>query len=120
MKTQTIEPAVLAKLASSQGQFSVSVEPDDLGWVVYVHDQQGERALLDLEGKAAAVFDELEAVEQRLHALGVERFDVKEMIKEEGYDEWLLAEIQEALDDPSPPVPHEEAVRRIKAAIKEK
>lgn len=70
MKTQTIEPAVLAELASSKDPFSVSVEPDDLGWVVYVHDQQGERALLDLEGKAAAVFDELEAVEQRLHALG--------------------------------------------------
>jgi hypothetical protein len=120
MKTRTIEPAVLAQLAGSQDQFSVSVEPDDLGWVVYVHDQQGERALLDLEGKAAAVFDELDAAEQRLHALGVEHFEVKEMEKEEGYDEWLLAEIQEALDDPSPPVPHEEAVRRIRAAIKEK
>jgi hypothetical protein len=120
MKARTIEPAVLAKLASSQDQFSVSVEPDDLGWVVYVHDQQGEHALLDLESKAAAVFDELETVEQRLHALGVKNFEVKEMEKEAGYDEWLLAEIQEALDDPSPPVPHEEAVRRIRAAIKEK
>jgi len=120
MKTQTIEPAVLARLASMKDEFSVSVEPDDLGWVVYVHGEQGDRILLDVESKAAAVFDVLEDVEQRLHALGVEHFEVKDMVKEEGYDEWLLAEIQEALDDPSPPVPHEEAVRRIRAAIKEK
>jgi len=42
------------------------------------------------------------------------------MEKEEGYDEWLLAEIQEALDDPSPLIPHEEAIRQILAGIKEK
>lgn len=120
MKTQTIEPAALARLASTKDAFSVSVEPDDCGWVVHVHDEQGVRLLLDVENKAAAVFDAIEAAEQRLLTLGIEHFEVKQLEKEEGYDEWLLAEIQEALDDPSPPIPHEEAMRQILAAIKEK
>lgn len=120
MKTQTIEPAALARLASAKDEFSVSVQPDDCGWLVYVHDRQGDRVLLDLESKSAAVFDALQAVEQRLLALGVEQFEVQKLEKEEGYDEWLIAEVQAALDDPSPPVPHEEAVRRIRAAIKAK
>ncbi|MYM69070.1 hypothetical protein GTP45_19820 [Pseudoduganella sp. FT55W] len=120
MKTQTIEPEALAKLARAKHEFSVSAQPDDLGWVVCVHDMQGDRLLLDLESKAAAVFDALEAVEQRLRALGIEQFDIKQMEKEEGYDEWLIGEVQEALDDPSPLVPHEEAMRRIRAAIKAK
>jgi len=36
------------------------------------------------------------------------------------YDEWLKTEVQEALDDPSPLVPHDEAIRQIRAAIKKK
>ncbi|WP_343732070.1 hypothetical protein [Duganella sp.] len=117
MKAQTIEPAALARLAGKKNDFSVSVQPDDLGWVVYVHDKQGDRVLLDLESKAAAVFDALEAVKQRLLGLGVEHFEIGEMEKDEGYDQWLIGEVQAALDDPSPPVPHEEAIRRIRSAI---
>lgn len=36
------------------------------------------------------------------------------------YTKWLKAEIQEALDDPSPTIPHAEAMRLIRAAIKQK
>jgi len=107
-------------MASTKDEFSVSVQPNDYGWVVHVHDGQGDRILLDLESKAAAVFDAIAAAEQRLLALGVEHFEVAELEKEDGYDEWLLAEIQEALDDPSPLIPHEEAMRQILATIKEK
>ena len=120
MKAQTIEPAALARLAGKKDEFSVSVQPDDLGWVVYVHDKQGDRVLLDLESKAAAVFDALEAVEQRLLGVGVEHFEVGALEKEDGYNQWLMSEVQAALDDPSPPVPHEEAMRRIRSAIKAK
>ncbi|MEO7495443.1 MAG: hypothetical protein ABIT83_07925 [Massilia sp.] len=34
------------------------------------------------------------------------------------YDDWLRAEIQEAIDDPSPTISHEEVVRQVRAAIK--
>lgn len=31
---------------------------------------------------------------------------------------WLEAEVQEAIDDASPTIPHDEAMRRVRAAIK--
>lgn len=120
MTTQTIQPSMLAMLANTENEFSVSAQAQDDGWVVYVHDKQGDRVLLDLEGKAAAVFDALRAVEQRLFALGIEQFEIKRLEKENGYDDWLYAEVREALDDPAPLIPHEEAMRRIRAAIKVK
>lgn len=123
MKTQTIEPDALAKLADAGGNFSVSVLAEGTGWTVCVHDEVGDRALLDLDSKVAAVFDALQTVEQRLRELGVVRFEVdggQGGSKDSAYTEWLKAEVQEALDDPSPPVPHEEAIRQIRAAIRAK
>jgi hypothetical protein len=35
----------------------------------------------------------------------------------EAYDVWFRARVQEALDDPRPPVPHDEVVKRVKATI---
>ncbi|WP_373990131.1 hypothetical protein [Duganella sp. BuS-21] len=120
MKTQTIAPDVLARLADAGSEFSVSAASAPKGWVIYVHDQVGDRALLDIEGRAAAVFDALLAVELRLQELGVHSFAVDAERGELAYDEWLKAEVQQAIDDPSPMVPHEEAMRRIRAAIKTK
>lgn len=123
MKTQTIEPAALARLADAGSNFSVSVLSEGRGWIVCVHDEAGDRALLDLDRKATAVFDALQTVEQRLRGLGVLRFEVDGGRRSHGdlaYDEWLKAEVQEALDDPSPLVAHDEAMRQIRAAIKEK
>jgi hypothetical protein len=34
------------------------------------------------------------------------------------YTKWLKAEIQEAIDDTSPTIPHDEALRQVRAAIK--
>jgi len=120
MKTQTIEPDALAKLADAGGNFSVSVLAEGRGWTVCVHDEVGDRALLDLDSKVAAVFDALQTVEQRLRQLGVVRFEVDAGGGRAGdpdYDGWLSVAVQEALDDPSPPVPHEEAMRQIRAAV---
>ena len=35
----------------------------------------------------------------------------------EAYDAWFRAKVREALDDPTPPIPHDEVVRRVKATI---
>jgi hypothetical protein len=35
------------------------------------------------------------------------------------YTKWLMAEVQEALDDTSPTIPHDEAMRQVRSAIKE-
>jgi hypothetical protein len=33
------------------------------------------------------------------------------------YDDWLKAEVQSAIDDPSPSIPHEEVMQRMFAQI---
>ena len=33
------------------------------------------------------------------------------------YDKWLRAEVQEAIDDPRPSVPHEQAMQRVRAKL---
>lgn len=33
------------------------------------------------------------------------------------YTKWLKAEVQEALDDPRPSVPHDEAMRQVRASL---
>ena len=38
----------------------------------------------------------------------------------DAYDIWFRAKVQEALDDPRPAIPHEEAMAMIKAAIDRK
>ena len=39
--------------------------------------------------------------------------------QEASYLEWLKRKVADSLDDPRPSVPHEEAMRRIRAAIDE-
>lgn len=121
MTTQSMELATLAKLAEAKANFSVSVLADKDGWTVCVHDEARDYVLLDQTGKAAAVFDALEAVERHLRAAGIVQFEVdgrKDRRSDgSGYDAWFRRQVQAAFDDPSPPIPHDEAMRLIQAAI---
>lgn len=36
------------------------------------------------------------------------------------YDKWLCAQVQEAIDDPRPSIPHEEVMAQMRALIAEK
>ncbi|WP_277761858.1 stability determinant [Pseudomonas sp. A34-9] len=38
----------------------------------------------------------------------------------ESYDRWFRAKVQEAMDDPSPGIPHEEAMVRLDQLLEEK
>ena len=66
MRAQTIQPAALAELAKAGGNFSVSVHARDDGWTVYAHVELNDYSLVDVESDRVAVFDALDAVEQRL------------------------------------------------------
>jgi len=35
----------------------------------------------------------------------------------EAYDVWFRAKVREAMDDTTPPIPHDEVVRRVKSTI---
>ena len=43
---------------------------------------------------------------------------MRETHQSAAYTKWLKAEIQEAIDDTSPTIPHDEAMRQVRAAIK--
>jgi len=122
MRAHTIQAAALAELAEAGGNFSVSVQAQDSGWIVYVHKELGDYSLVDADGDRLAVFEALDSVERRLRSLGIFQFDVDGRLdrgaRDPSYDAWLAAQVQEALDDPSPSIPHEEAIRQIRAAIK--
>lgn len=79
-------------------------------------------SLLDLDDPEIALFDSLTAVEQRLRELGIVQFDVDGRIDRDAehaaYSVWVREQVQEALDDPSPLIPHDEAIRQINAALK--
>lgn len=43
---------------------------------------------------------------------------MKEAHAAAAYTKWLKAEVRDALDDTSPTIPHDEAMRQVRAAIK--
>lgn len=45
----------------------------------------------------------------------ISEFDTDEAAA--SYDRWFRAKVQEALDDPRPSVPHDEAMARVRATI---
>ena len=48
----------------------------------------------------------------------VSEFETEE--EAESYDRWFRAKVQASIDDPRPPVPHDEAMARIRRIIAEK
>jgi len=46
----------------------------------------------------------------------ISEFETEEEAAE--YDRWFHAKVQASLDDTSPDIPHDEAMARVKAAIK--
>ncbi|MDL5591874.1 hypothetical protein QS468_04115 [Bacillus subtilis] len=53
-----------------------------------------------------------------LHSPFYSDFDSEE--EAESYDRWFRAKVQEALDDPNPGIPHEEAMMRLDQQLEER
>jgi hypothetical protein len=85
--------------------------------------------LSDARADEPVVLNSLADVERLLRELGVVQFEVDGSAldnamsapppgADQEYDDWFRAQVQEALDDPRPAIPHDEAMRRIRAALK--
>ena len=142
MSTETIDHSTLAKLTEAGVVRSAHVIGQAGGWGVMVKYGMAERALAAQRSQQVRVFKKLETLVEYLKGVGIARFDVdsvnfstdsltsakrpdraeamKEAHKAAAYTKWLKAEIQEAIDDTSQTVPHNEAMRQIRAAIKDK
>lgn len=139
MSVDTIDHATLMQLTEAGLVSSAHVVGRDGGWGITVKYGTTERALAAQRNQQARIFRRLETLVEYLKGIGILHFDVdaaghhpdiakrrrpdralamKDAHEAAAYAKWLKAEIQEAIDDPSPTVPHEEAMRRIRAAIK--
>lgn len=140
MSTETIDHTTLTKLAEAGVVCSAHVVGQDGGWGILVKYGMTERALAAQRSHQVRIFRKLETLVEYLKGVGIPRFDVdavnydphsvstskrpdraaamKDAHAAAAYTRLLKAEVQEALDDTSPTVPHDEAMRQVRAAIK--
>lgn len=140
MTTETIDHPTLVKLAEAGVVRSAHVVGRDGGWGILVRYGLTERILAAQRSQQVRIFRKLETLVEYLKGVGIPRFDVdaehydprsatatkrpdraaamKDAHAAAAYTRWLKAEVQQAIDDPSPAVPHDEAMRQIRAAIK--
>ena len=141
MTAETIDHATLTKLAQAGVVRSAHVVGQKGGWGILVKYGMTEHALAAQRSHQVRVFRKLETLVEYLKGIGIPRIDVdavnydpdsvsthkrpdraaamKDAHQAAAYTKWLKAEIQEAIDDPSPSIPHDEAMRQIRAAIKQ-
>jgi hypothetical protein len=140
MKAETIDHSALAKLAEAGDVRSAHVIGQDGGWGLLVKYGTTERILTAQRSQQVRIFRTLETLVEYLRGIGIARFDVNAANYDRrsnitakradsgnatndspsplAYSKWLKAEVQEAIDDSSPTIPHEEAMRLVRAAIK--
>jgi len=140
MTTETIDHTTLSKLAEAGVVRSAHVVGQEGGWGILVKYGMTERALAAQRSHQVRIFRKLETLVEYLKNIGIPRFDVdavnydaksgtahkrpdraaamKDAHQAAAYTKWLKAEIQEAIDDPSPTLPHDEAMRQVRAAVK--
>lgn len=140
MTTETIDHATLTKLAEGGAVRSVRVVGQPGGWGILVKYGTTERALAAQRSQQVRLFRKFETLVGYLKGVGVARYEVdavnwdaasptartrpdtsaamKKAHEAAAYDKWLKAEVQEAIDDTSPTIPHDEVARNVRAAIK--
>lgn len=140
MLIEKIDHATLSRLAESSAVRGARATGQVGGWSLLVKFDANEYRLTAHGTDAPHIFLHLDNLANYLKGLGIARFDVDAVHfsadenaipghdarasvssgapNESAYSTWLKAEIQEAIDDPTPGVPHEEALRQVRAAIK--
>lgn len=141
MSTETIDHTTLSKLAEAGVVRSAHVIGQAGGWGILVKYGMTERALAAQRSHQVRIFRKLETLVNYLKGVGIARFDVdaanyehdsldatrsrpdsaaqmKSAHEAAAYTKWLKAEIQEAIDDTSPTIPHDEVMRDVRAVIK--
>ena len=140
MTPETIDHATFSKLAEAGAVRSAHIVGQPGGWGIVVKYGMTERALVAQRSQQVRIFRKFETLVGYLKGVGIVRFDVdalnwdadslttrtrpdaseamKKAHEAAAYDKWLKAEVQEAIDDTSPTIPHDEVVRNVRAAIK--
>lgn len=134
----TIDHSTLEHLAQAGAVHGASIIGQPGGWSVVVQYGAVERALAAKRG-AVRVFRKFETLVAYLLGLGISayrvdasqfdaaapkvaRLDASERMtrahEAAAYDEWLKKEVQDAIDDPTPSLTHEEVMALMDAEVK--
>lgn len=140
MNTQTIDHTTLSRLAEAGSVRSAHIIGQTGGWGVLVKYGMSERALAAQRSQQVRVFRKFETLVTYLKGIGIARFEVdavnydaaslkltrtrpdsaEAMTKAHeaaAYDKWFKAQVQEALDDTSPTIPHDVVMNKMQALI---
>lgn len=140
MTAETIDHANLSRLAEAGVVRSAHIVGQNGGWGVLVKCGMTERALAAQRSHRVRIFRKFETLVNYLKGVGIARFDVdavnydaaslkttrnrpdraeamKSAHEAAAYDKWLKAEVQEAIDDTSPTIPHNEVMKEVRAVI---
>lgn len=140
MTTDTIDHATLTKLAETGVVSRARIVGQPGGWQLVVRNGKTECALKAQRSQQVRLFRSFETLVGYLKDLGIVNFDVdaknfdarspatrkrpdtsaamKQAHEAAAYDKWLKAEVQEAIDDTGPTIPHDEVVSNVRAAIR--
>jgi hypothetical protein len=140
MQTQTIDHTTLSHLADAGMLSSTHAVGSAGGWGIIVKYGATESALAAQRSQNVRVFRKLETLVQYLKSLGIAQFEVdaanfdvgvktaakrpdralalKSAHEAAAYTKWLKSEIQDAIDDPSPMILHEDVMGDMREVIK--
>lgn len=140
MPNDTIDHSTLSRLAEAGAVKSAHVVGQNGGWGILVKYGVSERALAAQRSHQMRIFRKFETLVSYLKSLGVAHFNVdamnydpvsikttrhrpdrseamKSVHQVVAYDKWLKAETQEAIEDTSPLIPHDEVMMDVRAVI---
>ncbi|TDB48692.1 hypothetical protein [Photorhabdus luminescens] len=137
MVTETIDHPTLNRLVEAGAVNSVHVVGHNDGWALMVKYGTVERPLVAQRSRQVRLFKRLETLVTYLKDVGIAQFNVdaanynldtptktarpdraealKRTHKAAAYDAWFRKQVQAAIDDPHPSVPHEEAKAQFAA-----
>lgn len=139
MRAETIDHTTLSRLAEAGTVHSAHIIWQSGGWGITIKYGMTEWALAAQRSHRVRIFRKLETLVNYLKSIGIVRFDVdaenydaislkthsrpdraeamKNAHETAAYNKWLKAEIQEAIDDASPTITHEEVMKEVRVAI---
>lgn len=140
MGIETIDHTTLSRLAEAGAVRSAHIVGQKGGWGVLVKYGMTEHALAAQRSHQVRVFRKFETLVSYLKGVGISRFDVdavnydaaslkttrnrpdraeamKSAHQAAAYNKWLKAEVQEAIDDTSPTIPHGKVMKDVRAVI---
>ncbi|MEQ1599641.1 MAG: hypothetical protein ABL885_12655 [Methylophilaceae bacterium] len=143
MNTQTIDHTTLSRLAEAGAVRSAHIVGQAGGWGILVKYGMTERALAAQRSQQVRIFRKFETLVTYLKGVGIARFEVdavnydaaslkltrtrpdsaeamKKAHEAVAYDKWFRGQVQEAIDDPRPPIPHKQVMVEMRALIETK